>query len=134
MRYRRSVFIAGPMTGYAGYNRDAFFDMERKLKLAGFIVINPAILPIGLGDSVIYLTITIPMVDLADVVVALKGWERSAGAVQEIARALSDGKAVFYEGENTHKEGRQKEYQKDAETITRIVCEGCGNADSVLPS
>ena len=36
------VYIAGPMQGYPRYNFDAFYDAEKKLKDAGYGVVNPA--------------------------------------------------------------------------------------------
>ena len=46
MRVR--VYIAGPMTGYKNFNREAFHNAEEELKREGHTVLNPAVLPDGL--------------------------------------------------------------------------------------
>ncbi|MBB7007809.1 DUF4406 domain-containing protein, partial [Escherichia coli] len=46
MRVR--VYIAGPMTGYKNFNREAFHKAEEELKREGHTVLNPAVLPDGL--------------------------------------------------------------------------------------
>ncbi|EEC7734784.1 DUF4406 domain-containing protein, partial [Escherichia coli] len=46
MRVR--VYIAGPMTGYENFNREAFHKVEEELKREGHTVLNPAVLPDGL--------------------------------------------------------------------------------------
>ncbi|EFK4962598.1 DUF4406 domain-containing protein [Escherichia coli] len=45
MRVR--VYIAGPMTGYENFNREAFHKVEEELKREGHTVLNPAVLPDG---------------------------------------------------------------------------------------
>ncbi|WP_225381607.1 DUF4406 domain-containing protein, partial [Escherichia coli] len=72
-------FIAGPMTGYQDYNR-AEFDAEASVLVdRGFTVLNPAILPDGLEHQQ-YLAITLAMLEQADAVFLLNGWEKSTGA------------------------------------------------------
>ena len=39
-------YIAGPMTGLPGYNREAFMDAARLLRTCGHTVLNPATLPV----------------------------------------------------------------------------------------
>lgn len=73
------VFIAGPMTGYHNYNRDEFNAEARMLEDRGFTVLNPAILPDGLPHSQ-YLFITLAMLESADAIFMLDGWEKSGGA------------------------------------------------------
>ncbi|EJH4138871.1 DUF4406 domain-containing protein, partial [Escherichia coli] len=46
MRVR--IYIAGPMTGYENFNREAFHKAEEALKQEGHTVLNPAVLPDGL--------------------------------------------------------------------------------------
>ena len=45
------VYIAGPMTGYKNFNREAFHKAEEKLKQKGCTVLNPAVLPGGLTQA-----------------------------------------------------------------------------------
>lgn len=42
------IYVAGPMTGLSELNRPAFMEAEKALTEAGFIVLNPAWLPVGL--------------------------------------------------------------------------------------
>ncbi|MCV4939668.1 DUF4406 domain-containing protein, partial [Escherichia coli] len=42
------IYIAGPMTGYENFNRDAFNKEADRLSRHGHSVLNPATLPNGL--------------------------------------------------------------------------------------
>ncbi len=84
------IFISGPMSGLPNFNRDAF-NAEARL---GHIALNPAILPDGLKQHE-YMAICIEMVKMADQLVMLPGWERSAGARAEHALAIKLGKAII---------------------------------------
>lgn len=42
------IYIAGPMTGYENFNREAFHRAKDALKREGHTVLNPAVLPDGL--------------------------------------------------------------------------------------
>ncbi|EIF5113371.1 TPA: DUF4406 domain-containing protein [Escherichia coli] len=81
------IYIAGPMTGYKDYNRSAFCLADLKLRCAGNIALNPAVLPDGLSQQQ-YMSICIPMLMCADAIYLLDGWEESAGARAEYAMAL----------------------------------------------
>ena len=56
--------------------------------------LNPAILPDGLEQHE-YMAICIEMVKMADQLVMLPGWERSAGARAEHALAIKIGKTMI---------------------------------------
>lgn len=90
------VFISGPMTGYAGFNRAAFNDAERMLKSQGCAVLNPAVLTDGLTQAQ-YMDICLAMVRCADAVFMLQGWEDSAGARAEHALAEKRGHRILYQ-------------------------------------
>ncbi|EFO1500376.1 TPA: DUF4406 domain-containing protein [Escherichia coli] len=90
------VFISGPMTGYAGFNRAAFNDAERMLKSEGCTVLNPAVLTDGLTQAQ-YMDICLAMVRCADTVFMLSGWEASAGARTEHALAEKLGHRILYQ-------------------------------------
>lgn len=88
------VYIAGPMSGIDNYNRPAFFAAARQLAEAGHVPINPATLPTTLDDKT-YMPICTSMIDGADAIYLLDGWERSGGAMAEFAYARRQGKQIF---------------------------------------
>lgn len=91
------VYIAGPITGHPDYKQH-FKRMEHRLKNQGHVVLNPAELPVGLEQEE-YMKICLAMVDVSDAVLMLKGWEHSAGAIEEYAMADFDGKQILLESE-----------------------------------
>lgn len=80
------VFIAGPMTGKPNYNRDEFNAEAQRLEQRGCIVLNPAVFPDGLAHHQ-YLAMTLVMLEQADAIYLLDGWENSVGAKAEVIRA-----------------------------------------------
>lgn len=90
------VFISGPMTGHAGFNRAAFDAAERMLKSQGHVVLNPAVLTDGLTQAQ-YMDICLAMVRCADAIFMLQGWEASAGARAECALAEKLGHRILYQ-------------------------------------
>lgn len=104
MNYDRKqrVFISGPMTGYKNYNFEAFEKAEYDLSMQGYKVINPAIIgkmaitkygKVERGDPV-YLKLCEKCIELlktCDKIVLLKGWEKSKGALNELACAIDMG-------------------------------------------
>ena len=88
------IYIAGPMTGLPNFNRDAFHRETERLQTLGHVALNPAILPDGLEQHQ-YMAICIEMVKMADQLVMLPGWERSAGARAEHTLAIKLGKAII---------------------------------------
>lgn len=93
---RRVVFISGPMTGKPDCNRDEFNVEAAALERAGFAVLNPATLPEGLEHHQ-YMAITLAMLDQADVIFLLEGWDNSKGAMLEYVRARTLGLMFLYQ-------------------------------------
>jgi hypothetical protein len=107
----RSVYIAGPMRGYPRYNFDAFFNAERLVSQMGFIPINPERIEMEHGfdpttpedqlTSAMMAEFIARDVDVilnkADAIYMLKGWEQSRGAMAEYHLARWKGLEVFYE-------------------------------------
>lgn len=92
------VYIAGPMTGLPDFNYPAFFEAERGLESKfGWKVLNPA--KHFNGDQTlpreVYLYEAVKSVLKADAIVLLEGWERSPGALTELAVAKAIGLDVF---------------------------------------
>lgn len=90
------VYIAGPMSASerSDYNRPAFHATADMLKRGGHIALNPAILPDGLTHEQ-YMIICLAMVDVADAIYMMDGWENSKGAKIELLRAVERGKTVM---------------------------------------
>lgn len=76
------IYIAGPITGHGDYEKK-FARAEELLTERGHIVINPALLPEGLGSCDTYMGIYFAMIDACDAVVMLDGWQESFGACRE---------------------------------------------------
>lgn len=94
------IYLAGPITGAPNYEKE-FAEAEKKLTGEGHIVINPAMLPQGLGDCDAYMKICLPLIDAADAVVMLKDWRDSRGACREWGYAMALEKIVVdYERED----------------------------------
>lgn len=94
------VFISGPITDRKDY-KAAFDAAEQAIAKRGWIPINPTVLPDCMPDRA-YMPICIAMIEQADAVLALEGWEDSLGARTEVSYALRQGKLMIYE-EDTKK-------------------------------
>lgn len=89
-----TAYIAGPITKRLNTYQYAFADAEMVLNYLGYKVLNPAWLPKGLKNED-YQRIDDAMLQTADIVVLLKGWERSKGARREARLAEQLGKKLI---------------------------------------
>lgn len=80
------TYIAGPMTGLPEFNRAAFNAAAKEITASGCVPLNPAILPDGLSQPD-YMCICMAMLQRADAIYMLDGWQSSAGARAEYALA-----------------------------------------------
>lgn len=117
----RTVYIAGPMTGYKYFNFPAFDEWKDTLLCRGYNVISPADLDREVGFDAMKLPEDsdwtkwgdalgefdldacierdVEAVKKCDIIFMLKGWENSTGAKAEKALAEWMGKEVRYEEE-----------------------------------
>lgn len=85
------IYIAGPITGIFNY-KENFKATEQKISSMGHIVLNPSFLPDGLKD---YMPICKAMIDQADAVYFMDGWEDSKGSREEYEYATIKKKGIF---------------------------------------
>lgn len=93
MSNNKVCYISGPMTGHVAFNKESFDNAETIAQLAGYVVLNPAKLPLGLSYAQ-YIDIDMAMVRACDVIVTLPGVLNSKGAQAEIAYAVCLGKKI----------------------------------------
>lgn len=91
------VYISGPMSGLPDYNRAAFEEADKCLKIHGHTPLNPAILPTNLSKRR-YMPICLAMLEAADAIYMLAGSEKSAGAIVEYAYAKRQGIPILLQG------------------------------------
>lgn len=87
------IYLSGAMANCANYKK-IFIDKQSELEKQGHIVINPAILPIGLNDDK-YMPICLSMIDGADAIYLFNDWQNSKGALLEKAYAEYQNKKII---------------------------------------
>jgi predicted Rossmann-fold nucleotide-binding protein len=91
MTRKKIIYIAGPMTGLAGFNLSSFNRAAAALVRAGFEVRNPACLGHGWANYEHYMEIDRVMLGQCDHIVFLPGSHNSPGALREKAFAEANG-------------------------------------------
>jgi hypothetical protein len=92
--HQTKAYLAGPMTGYKDYNFPAFMDAADKLRSRYYDIVNPAEIEAAEEGPrktwEYYLKRDIAELVKCNIVIVLKGWEKSRGASFEvlIARIL----------------------------------------------
>ena len=100
---RKVIYISGPMTGIEGFNHGRFNAAEAYLVTKGWTVLNPACLPSDMPDDR-YMPICVAMLETADAVVMLRGWQNSQGASLEHLYAERQKKEIYYHLEDVPEE------------------------------
>lgn len=90
------LYIAGPMYGIEDLNIPAFNHLAALAEERGWAVLNPAVLPMDMPHDH-YMPICINMLQQADCMYMLPGYEGHQGAAAELAYAKSQGIPVTYD-------------------------------------
>lgn len=78
---KRTIYVAGPMTGLPDFNYPAFNAAAKKLRAMGHTVFNPAESPApACGTYQGYLRLGIAQLVQCECIVLLPGWSDSTGA------------------------------------------------------
>jgi nucleoside 2-deoxyribosyltransferase len=104
---KRTIYIAGPMTGIKGNNYPAFNQMAELLRSNGHRVLNPAEIKAPMpahcrllgkdGCWTWYMKKALIMMTQADTVIFLPNWGRSRGANIEMRLAMELGYYIYEE-------------------------------------
>lgn len=93
------IYLSGPISNNPGFVR-AFQAAERKMQIAGYIVINPAdlrhVLPLQAMSYEQIMDFDFALVRSSDAICMLPGWEHSNGCNRELGYAQALGKQVIY--------------------------------------
>ncbi|WAH37242.1 DUF4406 domain-containing protein [Alicyclobacillus dauci] len=80
----KNIYLSGPMTGLADFNRPAFDAAASALRSLGFTVVSPAEQAIAGGEWEDYMRHDLVLMMSTDSVVTLPGWRQSRGASLEV--------------------------------------------------
>ncbi len=100
MRKER-IYISGGITNVP----DAigrFLEAQKELESKGYMVYNPAHANIFMPEGTTYeeyMKVSFLLLDMADSIYMLKGWEKSCGANREYGYAIGKGKKIIFEQE-----------------------------------
>lgn len=86
------IYISGPITGEKDY-MERFMNAETRINKVtyGDVIINPAYILSALPDGTshdIYMSVAMKLLELADTIALLDGWENSEGCKEEVRYAI----------------------------------------------
>lgn len=98
---KKTIYVAGPMTGYDNLNFEAFNFFAENLRADGWKVHNPAEINPDLdADWADCMIEDIQYVVNSDAIFMLRGWEKSKGATVEWIVANALGLEIYYEDDD----------------------------------
>lgn len=96
----KRIYISGAITGIPNFKE--IFDKaenELKIKYPNAEIINPTMIKLPASCThEDYMRIDFMLLDLADIIYLLKGWDKSKGACMEYGYATAQGKTILKEG------------------------------------
>lgn len=93
------VYISGAITGTDDY-MERFAKVQKKMEAQGYSVFNPALVNSNMPKCTTYeeyMKVSFLLLDMADTIYMLKGWEKSCGANREYGYALATKKIILFE-------------------------------------
>lgn len=98
MERGKIIYLSGRITDQEDYKKN-FAEAEDFLKPMGYVIINPAELDEVAEDLTYeqYMKICYRLVEIADIIFMVSGWQKSKGANAELSYAKSLGKKVMYQ-------------------------------------
>lgn len=92
-------YISGPITGMDNLNKDAFYNVEKKILESGkeVSIFNPSNITIENGSWSDYMDVCIYNLIDCEKIIMLKGWDKSKGARIEKTISTALGIKVVYE-------------------------------------
>lgn len=89
-----TIYLSGPITGVIDWNQEAFYKADKYYRNCGYYVLNPHRIAKSMGDpsetEILREELT-QLLQNADLMALLPGWENSKGALVEVATALAAG-------------------------------------------
>ncbi len=93
------IYISGGITNVPNF-MERFAEAEKRLKEWGYEVINPTMVTLPKScthDD--YMKVDLQLLDIADGIYMLNGWDKSKGACIEHGFALGKDKVIMFEKE-----------------------------------